>query len=211
MGAGIAAWESDFILKNTIIAFSYEGEGVYMFGESSDIAITYSDIYGNTGGDWIGELEDMLGVDGNINADPLFVDTTGSDYRIAWGSPCIDTGDPNSGLDPDSTQADMGAYFYDHNTGIDDPHNLPQVISLHQNYPNPFNASTAISFELDKRMPARLEIYDILGNRVTTLVDGILAAGRHQVTWHANVATGIYFYRLTTNDYSSTKKMLLVK
>ncbi len=89
---------------------------------------------------------------------------------------------------------------------------IPDEFSLSQNYPNPFNPTTEIAFDLPAASHVTLEIYNVLGQRVTVLADGSYNAGQHTVTWDAsNQASGIYFYRLTTPDYVATKKMLLLK
>jgi hypothetical protein len=95
---------------------------------------------------------------------------------------------------------------------VDDPRPLPDRYFIHQNFPNPFNASTTLRYELPQQAQVKLNIYDILGRKVTTIEDGLLPAGYYQVLWKANAAaSGIYFYRLQAGDYISTKKMLLVK
>ena len=89
---------------------------------------------------------------------------------------------------------------------------LPGEFALHQNYPNPFNPTTQIGFSLQQACHARLEVFNIVGQRVTTLIDGDLEAGRHEVTWDAGqVSSGVYFYRLTARDYTATRKMMLLK
>jgi len=94
---------------------------------------------------------------------------------------------------------------------------LPRNFILHQNYPNPFNPTTIISFGLPKSSEVNLEIYNILGRRVMTLVNGTLEAGNHTIKWNgtdskgSSVATGVYFYRLTAGDFIKSKKMLLLK
>jgi len=89
---------------------------------------------------------------------------------------------------------------------------LPTVTSLAQNYPNPFNANTNISFDLAEAGNVSLNVYDITGRLVTTLVDGQMDAGEHVVSWDASsVSSGVYFYKLTTVDYSATKSMNLLK
>ncbi len=88
---------------------------------------------------------------------------------------------------------------------------IPEVWSLSQNYPNPFNASTLISFGLPVDAQVRLEVYNILGQRVTTLRDEFMPAGTHSVTWNADVASGVYFYRLQTDEFTETRKMTLMK
>ncbi len=89
---------------------------------------------------------------------------------------------------------------------------LPTVTSLAQNYPNPFNATTNISFDLTVAGNVSLNVYDITGRLVVTLVDGQMDAGQHVVVWDAsNVSSGVYFYKLTAGDYTATKKMNLLK
>jgi serine protease len=95
--------------------------------------------------------------------------------------------------------------------------NLPESPELLQNYPNPFNPSTSINFSLPNGGEVRLEVYNILGARVATLVNGPMSAGRHSVVWNSttdngqSVASGIYFYRLVTGDQIQTRKMMLLK
>ncbi len=88
---------------------------------------------------------------------------------------------------------------------------------LLQNYPNPFNPSTKIVFSISKPSQVRLEVYDVLGRKVATLVDSKLAPGTITVNWNATsgngkaLPAGVYFYRLTDGNSTSVKKMILVK
>ena len=89
---------------------------------------------------------------------------------------------------------------------------VPDVFALNQNYPNPFNPSTEISFGLPVASHVDLTIYNVLGQKVETLVDREMEAGFHTVTWNADkVSTGVYFYRISANDFTETKKMLMLK
>ncbi|NIV12312.1 MAG: T9SS type A sorting domain-containing protein, partial [Aliifodinibius sp.] len=94
-----------------------------------------------------------------------------------------------------------------------DRDNLAKSFVLHQNYPNPFNPETQIKFTLDQGAHVKLDVYDILGRKVTTLVDGKRLAGGHSVTWSADdLASGVYFYRLSIDDKPvSTKKAILMR
>ncbi len=97
-------------------------------------------------------------------------------------------------------------------TEIQDEIILPSVFSLSQNYPNPFNAGTTISYTLSKPSDVVLEVYDILGRCVETLVEQKQPAGSHQVVWNADdYSSGIYFYRLNAGEMTSAKKMVLLK
>ncbi|OGC79698.1 MAG: hypothetical protein A2W07_01205 [candidate division Zixibacteria bacterium RBG_16_43_9] len=93
----------------------------------------------------------------------------------------------------------------------------PTVFSLAQNYPNPFNPKTMIRFALPKDSWVKLEVYNILGQKVKTLVDEKLAAGVKEVEWDGRdgkgleVASGIYFYRIKADDFSDVKKMVMLK
>ncbi len=94
---------------------------------------------------------------------------------------------------------------------------LPMSVELEQNYPNPFNPSTQISFTTTTAVDLRLEIYNVLGQKVRSLIDGTVSPGTHTVTWDGKddgndeVAAGIYLYKLTTDDIIDTKKMILVR
>jgi tetratricopeptide (TPR) repeat protein len=94
---------------------------------------------------------------------------------------------------------------------------LPQAFVLEQNYPNPFNPVTEIRFGVPRQSVAMLEVFNILGQVVKTLVDEIKEAGYYRVSWDGRnsngvlMPSGMYFYRLTTNQFSDTKRMLVMR
>ena len=94
---------------------------------------------------------------------------------------------------------------------------VPDVFVLHTNYPNPFNPVTTIEFELPEATVVRLEVFDMMGRRVATLVDQRLGAGRHQTRWDARndagspVASGVYIYRMQAGSFESVEQMILMK
>ncbi len=84
--------------------------------------------------------------------------------------------------------------------------------NLEQNYPNPFNPTTTIEFNLNQTEPVTLEVYDLLGNRVKTLVNEQLSAGQHSIQMDAtDVASGVYLYQLVTPSFKEMKKMTVIK
>ncbi|MBU1653158.1 T9SS type A sorting domain-containing protein [bacterium] len=98
--------------------------------------------------------------------------------------------------------------------GVSDPINpaQPAEFALHQNTPNPFNPSTTIEFSLAKAGMAKITVFDLMGRQVATLVDGNYAAGLHNVTFNAaNLASGVYIYRLEADNRAMEKKMLFLK
>ncbi|MEW6050875.1 MAG: T9SS type A sorting domain-containing protein [Candidatus Zixiibacteriota bacterium] len=89
---------------------------------------------------------------------------------------------------------------------------LPGLFTLFQNYPNPFNPSTDISFDLPVAAEVRLELFNVLGQRVAALLDQTLEAGHHAIRWDgAEAASGVYLYRLQAGEFVETRKMLLLK
>jgi hypothetical protein len=94
---------------------------------------------------------------------------------------------------------------------------LPTALALSQNHPNPFNPQTVIGFSLPRAQDVRLKIFDVQGKLVRTLVEGRIEAGVHQVTWRgqddrgSQVASGLYFYRLSSEDGDHVRKMTLLK
>lgn len=97
-------------------------------------------------------------------------------------------------------------------TGTNEITTIPGKFNLEQNFPNPFNPVTSIKFDVPKDGNVTLVIYDVLGKEVKSLVNTFTKAGSHEVTFDASgLASGAYFYRLTASDYTSVKKMVLVK
>jgi hypothetical protein len=90
--------------------------------------------------------------------------------------------------------------------------NANPTYDLKQNYPNPFNPATTINYSIAKSGIVTLKIYDVLGNEVKTLVNGVQNTGMHEVSFNAqNLSSGFYFYTITTDNFTSTKKMILLK
>ncbi|MCP4634576.1 MAG: T9SS type A sorting domain-containing protein [candidate division Zixibacteria bacterium] len=209
---GIYGFDSDPIITNSVI-----WNNNIFFGDSSEPIITYSNIQNG----WEGE--------GNIDEDPLFRDPENGDFHLMaaycndpYDSPCIDMGDPSifdSYLDCNwglgAERSDMGAYGGDRRipTDIDnDISILPNKFILYQNFPNPFNPITTIQFSLPLKSKVQIEVFNLAGQRVAILIDDYQSAGIHSIIWDGSeYSSGIYFYRLTDENKSITKRMTLLK
>jgi hypothetical protein len=89
---------------------------------------------------------------------------------------------------------------------------LPTTPQLAQNYPNPFNPTTNISFSLPAKSRVTILVFNILGQQVATVTDQEYPAGSHLVVWNAsNVASGVYFCRMTAAEKTQTKKMVVLR
>jgi hypothetical protein len=123
----------------------------------------------------------------------------------------------------DDTAAESGTYSYrlkqvdtdgafNYSPSVRFEVTAPLEYTLEQNYPNPFNPTTTIVFQVKEEGRVTLDIYDLLGRRVMTLVDGVLKAGTHRAAVDASeLSPGIYFYRLSAGSFSKMKKMTLIK
>jgi hypothetical protein len=96
---------------------------------------------------------------------------------------------------------------------IQNPDNSLSITSvLHQNFPNPFNPVTNITFDLAKTSPVKVIVYDLQGREIAKLLDASLNSGFYRISWNAtNLPSGVYFYRMVTDNYIETKKLILKK
>lgn len=137
-------------------------------------------------------------IDAGANASPIWADINGD------GKSELFIGTERGGIE-----------LYDRNSlALPKPTPSPKSFLLHQNYPNPFNPTTMIAYELSNAGVARLELFDALGRKVATLVNRFHAAGVHSYALNAQsleLTSGAYFYRLTADGFSETKKLVLMK
>ena len=115
-------------------------------------------------------------------------------------------------LDQDPATAPKWLAMFEAITSAETESFLPSGFSLRQNYPNPFNPTTTIEFSIPRSENVSIDIYNLLGQKVTRLIDKVMVSGVHTANWDAsNVSSGIYFYRLQAGDFVQTRKMLLLK
>jgi hypothetical protein len=198
-------WESVLIKFDTITVINNDPDASYSITSTNGSFREY------TVSDGSGECR--VDDDGNNIYSPDPHDTTYGFYILKKGASIASlTGvlryaNGNYKLEP-RTNADFGTF-----TGIRrDPTRVPAAFSLDQNYPNPFNPTTAIDFGLPKETQVRVVVYNILGQRVATLIDGVLKAGNHRINFNAGrLSSGVYFYVMQTGEKMFKQKMLLMK
>jgi len=214
-GGGLYSTSSSPVVLNTIFWDNEAASGSQISGSGD---VLYSDIQGG----WSGE--------GNIDEDPLFIDTLS--YDLSELSRCVGSGidsiqvgddwyyspatDKSGRSRPDDVDSfvDMGAQESEFPNGIgnEDSDFLLTSFSLKQNYPNPFNPTTIINYELPITNDVELSIYNLLGQKVVTLVSEKQKAGHHQVEWDASgFASGIYYYKIKAGNFVETRKMVYLK
>ena len=139
--------------------------------------------------------------------DPGFADAANGDFTIGADSPVCGIGHGGQAIS-DLNWATACAVV----ASVDDNVTMPNRFQLHQAYPNPFNPSATIGFSLDHSAQVKLNVYDMRGALIATLVNNNIQAGHHSVKVNSNdAAAGVYLYTMTVNGQSTTKKMLLLK
>lgn len=156
--------------------------------------------------------------------DPKFNDISNNNFTLKATSDGIDNGQalyPPYNLDindtprPQGGSWDIGAYEHPSVSSTNDNKGMSQLkkeIFLSQNYPNPFNPSTTISFTLPKYSKVRLVVLNVLGEELREIVNSEYSAGTYKIVFNkGDISSGIYFYRIEVNDYSETRKMIIIQ
>jgi uncharacterized repeat protein (TIGR02543 family) len=129
---------------------------------------------------------------------------------LEWSGSLVGSQNPDS-LIMDENKF-VNATFLQDPTAINEDDHLPLKFKLNQNYPNPFNPVTTISFSIDQQDHTQLKLYDTLGNEVAELVNGSLRAGVYQIRFDGSaLASGVYYYRLTSGGKQKINKMILLR
>ncbi len=111
-----------------------------------------------------------------------------------------------------TTYFDNIAAIFPTTVGVEDSKELPSSYQLAANYPNPFNPSTTISFSLPREEHVSMKVFNTLGEEVAELVNNVVKAGTHSISFNANnLSSGVYFYTITAGNYRATRKMILMK
>jgi hypothetical protein len=181
----------------SVIATDCNGDGdldlIHTLPDSSSVSVLYNDGNGSFGAPAqfsVGALPEAViaaDLDGDGDNDLVTANTASNSVSVLFNELAVDIV---------LTTADQ----------------LPRRFELFQNYPNPFNPTTKIKFALSEATVAKLEVYNIMGQKISTLCNKRLEAGYHSATWNAESrASGVYFFRLKAGDFEQTRKMILMK
>ena len=197
---------------------------------STSITIAHCDVEGGEAG-IVTNGNKVYWLDGNIDADPHFVDVSGGDFRLQEGSPCIEAGTAFLSYDGeilvdlpdgayDGRAPDMGGFLrvIDVTTAATERDQVvvPSACSLDQNYPNPFNSTTVIPFALPTRAYVELALYNPTGQKVAMLASGAREAGTYTANWDGTddrgheLAAGVYVYQLRAGGLEVKRRKLVL-
>ncbi|MCF7912282.1 MAG: T9SS type A sorting domain-containing protein [Candidatus Cloacimonetes bacterium] len=222
-GSGIYSWNnSSLYIANSIFWDNNEEDIRFITTQNTDaFCIVYSDIEDGEESIIHSNICPFNVTEGNIDAYPEFVSPDNDDFQLQNDSPCIDAGIDYfefNGIELvnlDETQffgeaPDMG-YFEKMSDGNGQQEISPASFEM-KIFPNPFNPETTIEFGLAEAGEVKIEVYNVKGQKVDTVVDMEYSAGTQKVIWNAKgLASGIYYYKISSNGHSDTGRMVLLK
>ncbi|MCB0749819.1 MAG: T9SS type A sorting domain-containing protein, partial [Ignavibacteriae bacterium] len=159
-------------------------------------------------------LEDGATIDSTkiiLEADPMFVDPDNGNFDLMEGSPAIGYAESGNNLGDPRWKVTTATNIVEE--GIE----IPSDFNLFQNYPNPFNPTTSINYSLKAESHVTLEIFNILGNKVRSLVNERQSAGNYTISWdgrndkYQKLSSGVYLYKINCDNFISIKKMIKLK
>jgi hypothetical protein len=201
-------------------SFNYNADSSLYLPSDIDIFMSKSTDLGKT---WT-ELENVTNTPGGIFPNKqletsVHLANVGTDDMVGvfYQMPDLytETYPPAAGYEDYMNRVYVGMYSNDAEggtVGLDNEAVMPKGFSLEQNYPNPFNPVTQISYEIPSQGNISLELFDIRGVKIKSLFDGLQSAGSHTFTLDASgLASGVYFYSMTSNGINQTRKLVLMK
>ncbi len=197
-------------IENCIISSSKKGRAIACT-PSLALLVSCTNIFGNVGGDWVSCLLNKQFTNGNLEVDPLYCQPNAPNLTLKSTSPCLAANNSCTTL---IGANDLGCVITDVNETDD---LLPNDYALFQNYPNPFNPSTIIEFALAQKGRVRVYVTNVLGQTAAVILDEVKSAGHYQIECNgrdntgAPLSSGVYFYSMETEDFSDSKKMILLK
>jgi len=211
LGGGIFMAESSPVLERCIITGTLDGGAVHCWDTASHPTLLCCDLVSNAGGDWTGCITDQLSGNGNFSAVPRFCDTLQLDLSLQDNSPCLASQSPCGLLVGARDEGCVGTDVADDGYAV-----LPSTSGL-RNFPNPFNTGTEIAFRMVETGLTRLEIFDVLGRRQATLLDGVVESGPHSIVWSGHstagrdLPSGVYFCRLQTRSSTQAVRLVILR
>jgi len=184
------------------------------FGSPNQVVISCSDLEGGEEGIETSGNCTVEWLEHNIDSDPLFCAADEGDYRLQLDSPCRTDTCGFMGYTGETCEGEAVPPV-----GVTGRSPSPRTIELAQNHPNPFNPTTTIAFTLPRPQHIRLAVYNLRGQLVARLAEGVYAAGTHRVvfstgvgaTGRSSLSSGVYLYRLTSESGAVSRKMVLVR
>jgi len=210
----ISGTDSEVIIVNNIFIGDGDQCDMVFATPIDDIPDIRCNCFWNFDGGFIGNrgVEFEPG-EGNIFDDPRIRRLEPFTPKLREDSPCIDAGDPDYPLDPDSTRTDMGRFFYYQERGIGDySYEIPENFRIYQPYPNPFNSECNVILYLSVHQNVLSELYDTKGRRVLALPVQSLNAGRHIISLNiGSLPAGCYFLNIDTGVDQEVLKLTKVR
>lgn len=199
---------NNYLNYSNVMLQSPNGGEVWVVGETQEITWSAVNIY---------DVKIELSVD-NGSSWLTIIETTANTGTYSWVVSAPDSSDQCliriTNVD-DSQVYDVSDSFFtiDIPTTVEDSENaIPSEFDLSQNYPNPFNPVTLIKYQVSEASLVSIKVYDLIGREVANLVNEVKQPGNYQISFNAeNLASGIYFYKMIAGDFSSVKKMNLLK
>ncbi len=191
------------------VALNTNGTITWNMNAPSDGKYRLSIFYQNYGSPATGQVQvdgvDAVSIDFESEADSTGLDLLSANFDMTAGAHSITLA--GSGLNVDYVQLIREIV-----ASVRVRNELPRGYALSQNYPNPFNPTTNINFTVGKLSHIELTVYNILGQKVATLVNQQMPAGTYRITWDAsNMSSGLYFYTMKVDNYTKTRKMMVIK